>query len=276
VHSLSHLDLPWSPDGAINSSELDIYPQVFKTIILDFTAKQEKIQPYIVKDPSDILYSSMSQIDLRPFKNGEDFLILIKDLTIEASEIIDRLRGLPSSLDLSDYFILIRTDWSFKFNRFSYSLNNPSFEGISAFLCHPFMSYQSALELKNFGIRYFGHDLPSLENPLYFADAIDVHPIVQQARELIRTQNEHFDDRVFDGYFLKVEAVKKGKLPCYYLKNLNFRETDKSFQNAAGRARRMNEDIFGDLLLLPLPILRDPLGVACEAYFRPALTQNSD
>ncbi|MGB9594593.1 MAG: cyclase family protein, partial [Anaerolineae bacterium] len=157
-------------------------------------------------------------------------------------------------------FVLFRTDWVFRFNRYGNSYNNPALEGLAAFLCHPYMDSEALEWLADRGITALGHDLPSFENPLYYAVGGDVHPVVRQARQIAMERQPQFDRKVFQGMWLRpMESEAQAKRR--YLKNLNLHPLAEAMQG-----RRV---LTGWLAVVPVPILQDRGGVACEVFFSP-------
>lgn len=159
---------------------------------------------------------------------------------------------------------MIRTDWAFEFNIYTSNFNNPFIEGRAAFLCHPFLDKQALNELLASGLFGLGHDLPSLEHPLYYAEGGDVDPVVRHARELAIRYEEISEHRVFHHSFLRLKRPStNGEIGRYYLKNLNLSSVDEPSRSGD------QLDMVGRLLIVPIPLLQDSRGVACEAFFQP-------
>lgn len=257
VHGLTHLDLP-EANSLTASPAANLTPQVRRAVVLDFTGKQEILEPVLVRDPTDPLDAKSCLLDMKVVKDGEFLWLLIQQLAIQVDELEDVWKGMPPGEDMSDWFVLFRTDWVFRFNRYGTSYNNPALEGWSAFLCHPYIDSDAVEWLSDRGITALGHDLPSFENPLYYAIGGDVHPVVRQARQIAMERQPRFERKVFQSIWLRPAESEPQSKRCY-LKNLNLHPLAEAMQG-----KRV---LTGKLAVVPVPILQDRGGVACEVFF---------
>lgn len=259
VHGLTHLDLP--PSGSVAPSDpRDLGPQVRRAVVLDFSDRQKILEPVLVRDSTDPLDAASCLLDMKLVKDGEFLWLLIQQLTIKVEDVEDVWKGMPTGEDMSEWFVLFRTDWVFRFNRYGTSYNNPALEGYAAFLCHPYIDSDALDWLTDRGITALGHDLPSFENPLYYAVGGDVHPVVQQARQIALERQPQFERKVFREMWLRPTGSEAENRRCY-LKNLNLRPLAEAMQD-----KRV---LPGRLAVVPVPVLQDRGGVACEVFFSP-------
>lgn len=260
VHGMTHLDLALAESPAASPSAEGVAPQVRRAVVLDFTHKQKILEPVLVRDTTDPLGAETCLLDARIVKDGEFLWLLIEHLGIGVDELEAAWKEIPQREDLGDWFILFRTDWFFRFNRYGSSFNNSALEGWAAFLCHPYMSFDGLKWLSGRGIRALGHDLPSFEHPLYYAVGGDVHPVVRQARQIALEREPQFERKVFQGMWLREASDEMGGAR-YYLKNLNLHPLAQTMQGRRALA--------GRLVVVPIPVIQDRRGVACEVFFLP-------
>lgn len=259
VHGLTHQDLPQA-DSLTGDAAASFSPQVHRAVVLDFTGKQEVLEPLLVMDSTDPLGAKSCLLDMKVVKDGEFLWLLIQQLAIQVDDLEEVWKSMPTAEDMSDWFVLFRTDWVFRFNRYGSSYNNPALEGWAAFLCHPYMDSEALEWLSDRRITALGHDLPSFENPLYYANGGDVHPVVRQARQIAMERQPQFERKVFQSIWLRpTESATQAKRR--YLKNLNLHPLAEAMQG-----RRV---LTGKLAVVPVPILQDRGGVACEVFFSP-------
>lgn len=273
VHILTHMDLPWLDNPSSAVMHFNFRPQLFtNVVILDFTDKQVTLKEKLLRDvaieegkPPSPFSRYASYLDFKRIGEAKPYLEIFKSLAITTEELIGRLEQMGGKPSLRDTVILLRTDWSFEFNRYSSSYNNSTLEGRAAFLCHPYMSRKTVAELVEAGLSALGHDLPSLENPLYYADKGDIHPFAIWSREQFKKEDRQFSKKVFRDVFLKLDSrPPKGEISRYYLKNLDF---SSLFSEAAEPVEPGTAHARGRLLVVPIQILRDATGVACEVFF---------
>jgi len=261
VHGLTHLDLPHA-DALTPSVAANLSPQIRRAVVLDFIGKQKVLEPVLVRDSTDPLDAQTCLLDMKVVKDGEFLWLLIQQLAIRVDDLEEVWKGIPADEDLSDWFVLFRTDWIFRFNRYGNSYNNPALEGWAAFLCHPYIDPEALNWLAERGITALGHDLPSFENPLYYAIGGDVHPVVRQARQIAMERTPHFEQKVFQSLWLRQADAEEGGQRCY-LKNLNLHPLAEAMEKPKRRV------IAGRLAVVPVPVLQDREGVACEVFFAP-------
>lgn len=268
IHTMTHIDLPWYIDTTLDSVSLNLEPMTFRAVILDFSGKQQELHPYLATG-SNVDYSAYLEIGSSSLKNP--FWQLIQKLKITSDDVLSRIEELATDIDIAQTIILIRTDWARAFNRYGASFNNPALEGRAAYLCHPWMDMESVSALVSSGVRAIGHDLPSLENPLFYATGGDLHPVVEQARKIAATSDDRFEERTFHNFFLKVtRPTRRDTIERFYIKNLKLSHvTTHNKKDTFIPDSYSKSHLLGTLLIVPLPMLQDPYGVACEVFFRP-------
>jgi hypothetical protein len=276
VHSMTHRDFPL--DAKTEMRVIELNPVVQKAAVIDCRSKKKEIENFFLPvfqsgcAPKSESTDRLPFLDQRLIGDEEGLLKLVERLAISRVDIETGLRELGIYDHAQDYCLLFRTDWITEFHKHRVSYNNPFFEGMSALLCHPHLSHDAIACLKDRGISSVGHDLPSFENPLLYAQGPYVTGLVREARQLLATtlksEQRTLDEKTFEKGF-NIIGEQIGRRPVY-LKLLNFRSLRRKDTQRKGQKTETNEPsnhAVGRVAMIPVPAIHDPEGVACEVYF---------
>lgn len=269
VHTLTHLDFPWRGSTDLNVlANFYCQPVVARCAILDCSDKQNVLLPNLLKSRKGLFApdSSYPLLDLERVQSGRNLWLLIRQLEITLEEIQVQLEQLGQTA-LKDTILLFWTSWPSLFNPHLGAFNHPSLEGVAAYLCHPYLTRPTIEWLLGQGCIGIGHDVPSFEHPLFFAKIGGVQPIVQEARDEAdaelsldreRDEGNPLEKRVFYDCFLRIGGRTGDVEPRrYYLRNLRLEAVAAKPKTLAGT-----------ITVVPIPVLRDRAGVACEVFFQ--------
>ena len=257
VHAMTHRDFPFNEETEMFLR--DFSPIVKDAVILNFSEKLMVIEEFLFSG-DDIFQERLPFLNHFKIKSAKELWDIIKKLGITKDEIQSRLVQADISDNLGDFFLLFKTDWLAKFNRHKISYNNPFLEGVSAFLCHPYLHPDAVNWLKDRGVKYIGHDLPSFENPLMYAVGGIVSDLVNKARvmadEYLKSLNTQWsiNKRIFGSIF---NVYKEGEEAPVYIKLIDLSKLERPVETT----------LRGRVAVIPIPPLSDPVGVACEVYF---------
>lgn len=268
IHALTHLDFPWREAG-VDPQLVESYsqPVTLPTIILNLTDHKDVLTPYLIQRNHSFLTSGepYPQLDIGHIVDGESLWLLIQELEITKEQIQTKLEILGQP-DLDGSLLLFWTDWS-SFNPYEANFNHPALEGTAAYLCHPYLTRATLEWLIGQGCIGLGHDMPSLENPLFYAKSAGVHPLTRDAREVAHTEfviregyegHNPLKERTVFNYFLKIGGSLGELEPRrYYLRNLRM---DSINDNPISTT--------GNCTIVPIPVLKDRAAVVCEVYFQ--------
>ena len=274
IHATTHRDFPRVEETGTRMP--DEQPLEMDAVIIDLRYKQDIIRNKLVK-PSDadgllkfldeerlpFLDHALLSDGLPGVQRAATLARMVQELGIRKEELQGQLLQAGISAPYSNHMIMLWTGWPNAYNQHRASYNNVFFEGLSAYLCHPYVDAACAEWLAENGATSVAHDLPSIENPLFYARGPNILPTVREARllmdEFLAQTGRSIEVRYFEKYCNTLRA-EQAHAPIH-IKLLQLWALTE-----LGPKLRLPH--LTTVYVVPVPVLQDPVGISCEVFVR--------